>query len=88
MGTPTQTWADLKTVKSSVKYGSGTKKNVPDQEGSLHLYQVTFVFRYFIGFSYSCRIKFEGSIFNIKSIERLRRKEGFKVICERRESDA
>ena len=87
LGTSTETWATHKTVKSNVFYGSGIKGYETEQEENIHSYSVTFIFRHLHDFGYDCRIQFDNEIYDIISIEKLRRRDGFKVITERRESN-
>jgi head-tail adaptor len=87
LGSPVDTWADFKTVRSNVFYGTGVRGYESEQEESLHSYSTTFIFRHLNNFGYNCRIKFDNEIFDIISIEKIRRRDGFKVITERRESN-
>lgn len=85
LGAVKPTYASLGTRRSDVIYGGGAKVFDGDQSGNVHTYTVTFIFRYIENFDYDCDIVFDGDVYDIKSIEKLRRREGFKVITERRE---
>jgi len=87
LGTPTETWSDLQTMRSGVYYTGGSKVWESDQQGELHLSAVVFIFRYLSNFGYDCRIKYDDDIFEITSIEKLNRRDGYRVVTRRREDN-
>jgi SPP1 family predicted phage head-tail adaptor len=88
LGSPVETWSDFKTVKAGVFYGSGAKRYETEQEGNTHSYNTVFLIRFLRNFNYSCRIKYNGETFVILAIEAIERNKGFRIVTERRESDA
>jgi head-tail adaptor len=77
-------YSTLAERRASVKHLSGAKNYESDLEQSVNDYRVVFQFRYLPGLNYDCRILLDDDIYVIQDIEKLRRKEGHKVVCERR----
>ena len=84
LGSVTESWTTLGERRASVKHMSGSK----DYEGvlgeTLNDFNVTFQFRYIDGLDFNCRIKLDDDIYQILDIEKLRRREGFKCVTNRR----
>lgn len=87
IGTPVETWTDLADVWSGVRQSSGSLSYDSDPDSKIHSFSTVFQIRYLEGFGYNCRIKYNGDIYDILSIETLRRREGYNVIAERRENN-
>jgi SPP1 family predicted phage head-tail adaptor len=87
LGSPTTAWSDLRTVWARVIDNSGTKAYDSDPSIRLNLSTMTFEFRHLIGFGYDCRIIYSGEVYEVQHIIPLRRKEGFKVLTERRQNN-
>jgi len=87
LGTPQEVWSDIRSTRSGVYYTGGSKSWESDQQQELHVSAVVFIFRYMSEFNYDCRIKYDGDIYDITSIEKLGRRDGFRVVTRRRESD-
>ena len=84
LGTVTETWDTLGERRASMKNMTGTSNFEDDISDNVHSFNMIFMFRYISGFNYKCRIKYEDEIYIIKNIETLRRREGYKVVAERR----
>ena len=84
LGSVTYTWATLANRRASVRHTGGSKDFESDLGESVNDFRVVFQFRYLEGLNYDCRIKLEGEIYTILDIEKLRRREGHKVVAERR----
>lgn len=80
----TETWGTLGNRRASVKNMTGSSDFEDDISDIVHSFNMIFIFRYIKGFNYKCRIKLDDEIYIIKNIELLRRREGYKVIAERR----
>ena len=83
-GAVTETWDTLGDRRASVKHFSGGKDFETDISDNVHSFSVSFVFRYISGFNYKCRIKLDDEIYEIQDIQLLRRREGYKVLAQRR----
>lgn len=86
IGNVTTTWATLGTRRAKVTYGTGRKFNDTDLSEDLHSSDVEFEFRHIEDMTHKSRIVFDSDNFGITSIEKLRRREGFKVKTNRREN--
>jgi head-tail adaptor len=86
IGNVTTTWATLGTRRAQVLYNAGTKFEETDIDAELHSSSVTFIFRHIEGLTHKCQIVLDAQDYTITSIEKLRRREGFKVITRRREN--
>jgi head-tail adaptor len=87
MGTPTHQWVPLYEMAAAVEYGSGNQTYSPTPQQNVHSYVQSFSIRYRPEIDYNIRIKHEGIYFYPLSIEKLRRRDGYKIICERRENE-
>ena len=86
VGNVVQTFATLGTRRARVIYGSGTQLEETDIDAQLHSSSVTFIFRHIENLTHKCTITLDSDVYIIQSIEKLRRREGFKVIALRREN--
>ena len=82
-GENTKVWTDLGQRRAMVLYGGGTKFLENDYPAQINASTVTFIFRHIDSLTYQCRIVFEDENYTIESIEKLRRREGYKVITSR-----
>ena len=82
-----ETWSELATVWAGVKQAPGNLMFDSDPDSKVHYFNTLFTIRYLEGFGYNCRIVFDSDIYTILSIDKLRRREGYNVIAERREND-
>lgn len=85
IGNSTSEWSRLGLRKANVIYGSGAKGFDSDVSADLNSSSVTFIFRHIANLTQDCRILFEGNTYTITSVEKLRRREGYKVITQRYE---
>ena len=83
IGETIESWTDLGSRRAQVLYGGGAKILENEYPANNNTSQVTFIFRHIAALTYDCRIIFEDETYNIESIERLRRREGYKVITSR-----
>jgi head-tail adaptor len=83
LGTPTESWATLATVRASVSQNSGNKSYDNDTQQQSHSFQTTFYTRYIENLSYLCRIKCAAETYTIQSINTTPRRKGHVIICER-----
>jgi head-tail adaptor len=83
-GTPSETWSEIAARSASVEETNGSKPFNTDTEGFTHQFNTVFTFRWLSSFGHDCRIIFNSEVFEILSIDPLRRKEGFKVIAKRK----
>lgn len=86
-GAVTETWSTLAIRRASVRHFSGSKDFEDDISDTVSSFSISFVFRYVAGLNYKCRIQLEDNIYQIQDIQVLRRREGFKVLAERRETN-
>ena len=86
IGNVTTTWATLGERRAQVLYNAGTKFEETDIDAELNRSSVTFIFRHIEGLTHKCKIVLDEDDFIITSIEKLRRREGFKVVTRRREN--
>lgn len=86
IGNVTETWATLGTRRAQLIYNSGGKLYDNDAEVDVNQYQAVFIFRRLADFDYDCRIIFEGEEYIIQTIQTLYRREGHRVVTERREN--
>ena len=84
LGSVTYSWVTLAERRASVKHNNGGKRWDGELSESLNDFSITFQFRYLDGLDFDCRIKLDDEIYTILDIEKLRRREGFKVVANRR----
>ena len=84
LGSITEDWNYLNERRASIKHTGGSKDFESDLGETINDFNIVFQFRYLDDFDYDCRIQFEDNIYQILDIEKLRRREGFKCICNRR----
>ena len=84
LGSVTESWATLGTRRASVTHKGGTKNFESDLSETINDLNIVFQFRYIADLNYECRIQLDGDIYQIIDIEKLRRREGFKVVTNRR----
>ena len=82
----TETWDLLAERRAAIKHTGGTQNFEDDISDNVHTFNMTFIFRYVSGLNYKCRIVYEDNVYILKDIEKLRRREGYKVITERRQN--
>jgi SPP1 family predicted phage head-tail adaptor len=87
LGSPKETWSTFKTVRAAIIYGTGARSYETEQETLLNSYTTTFMIRHLDNFGYNCRVVFDGEIFDIIAIEKLRRRDGFRIVTQRRVSN-
>ena len=83
-GAVTETWDTLGERRASVRHFAGGKDFETDISDTIHSFSVSFMFRYISGLNYKCRIKLDDEVYIIKDIQLLRRREGYKILAERR----
>ena len=84
LGSVTETWTTLGERRASVLHNNGGKQWDGSLGESLNDFSITFKFRYIDGLNFDCRILLDGEIYTILDIEKLRRREGFEVVTNRR----
>jgi len=87
-GAVTETWDILGERRASVNHFSGGKDYEHETEDNIHSFSVSFMFRYIAGLNYKCRILLDDQVYQIQDIQLLRRREGYKVLAERRGTNA
>ena len=84
LGGVTETWSLLGERRASVKHTGGNKTFEVELSESINDFNIIFQFRYIDGLDYDCRIKLDDGIYQIMDIEKLRRREGFRCVTNRR----
>ena len=79
IGDVTETWAKLVDRRANVFHQMGTKDFDSEVMEEINSHDMIFTFRHVADFNYDCRIIMDDIIYNIEDIEKLRRREGFKV---------
>ena len=85
-GSPKFEWQIMGTRRAMVIYGSGNKGMDTNMSEMISTSNVTFIVRYIGGLNNSCRIRFDDSIYEIQSLEKLRRREGYKIVTLRKDN--